>query len=431
MIKRSVCIYNGKPIGIESIYTVIDGKQINIPEKLKWLSSKSKNHELFCPCGCRANLTLVAGQKMLRAQHFRINDAAAETECTYVEETQESLDSKVLLHCWLDKNLRTDDIETRVPICRIGNSMRKYEFSFLSESRKVAISYAHDSASWTDEKFSILRENSNGVRLFCITDWNEHNCTGQYPEPLMRMQEQQGYCLFLDQENADYKGAKLNVIWHGKNCDGFWTEVQVICDELDAYAIANNGDLLHKGKSVADTVASAKTYFEKRQKEIPKERAEAARKIREENERLRQLYIERQKRERQRREVEEAAYQAKLADRLATSKRVVTDRHGNRVYLCKDCQQIRREIAMAVRGTGNNPNLGICKSCKEKENAETRQAAAKALVESILKDGIPKREKREPLKCPRCGEKLQEKVGRYGRFVGCSNYPACRYTEKV
>ena len=95
MIKRSVCIYNGKPIGIESIYTVIDGKQINIPEKLKWLSSKSKNHELFCPCGCRANLTLVAGQKMLRAQHFRINDAAAEKECTYVEETQESLDSKV------------------------------------------------------------------------------------------------------------------------------------------------------------------------------------------------------------------------------------------------------------------------------------------------------------------------------------------------
>ena len=121
----------------------------------------------------------------------------------------------------------------------------------------------------------------------------------------------------------------------------------------------------------------------------------------------------------------------RLADRLATSKRVVTDRHGNRVYLCKDCQQIRREIAMAVRGTVDNPNLGICKSCKEKENAETRQAAAKALGESILKNGIPKRKKREPSKCPHCGGKLQEKVGRYGRFVGCSNYPACRYTEKV
>ena len=216
-----------------------------------------------------------------------------------------------------------------------------------------------------------------------------------------------------------------------KNCDGFWTEVQVICDELDAYAIADNGDLLHKGKSVADTVAYAKTYFEKRQKEIPEERAEAARKIREENERLRQLYIEQQKRERQRREAEEAAYQVKLADRLATSKRVVTDRHGNRVYLCKDCQQIRREIAMASRGTADNPNLGICKSCKEKEDAETRKADARALVDSILKDGIPKREKREPSKCPHCGGKLKEKVGRYGRFVGCSNYPACRYTEKV
>jgi DNA topoisomerase I len=33
--------------------------------------------------------------------------------------------------------------------------------------------------------------------------------------------------------------------------------------------------------------------------------------------------------------------------------------------------------------------------------------------------------------CPECGEhKLQERVGRYGPFIGCSGYPTCRYIKK-
>ena len=43
MAQRTEAIYNGRSIGIESIYTVIDGKQINIPEKLGWLREKSRN----------------------------------------------------------------------------------------------------------------------------------------------------------------------------------------------------------------------------------------------------------------------------------------------------------------------------------------------------------------------------------------------------
>ncbi len=34
MAQRTEAIYQGRTIGIESIYTVIDGKQINIPENL-------------------------------------------------------------------------------------------------------------------------------------------------------------------------------------------------------------------------------------------------------------------------------------------------------------------------------------------------------------------------------------------------------------
>ena len=33
--------------------------------------------------------------------------------------------------------------------------------------------------------------------------------------------------------------------------------------------------------------------------------------------------------------------------------------------------------------------------------------------------------------CPDCGKPLVEKMSRYGKpFVGCSNYPKCRYIQK-
>ena len=74
MAQRTVALCDGKFIGIESIYTVIDGKQINIPDKLEQLRAKSRNNELLCPCGCGVNLVLVAGERNLREQHFRIKE---------------------------------------------------------------------------------------------------------------------------------------------------------------------------------------------------------------------------------------------------------------------------------------------------------------------------------------------------------------------
>lgn len=47
MAERTVCLCDGKYIGIETIFTVINGQQINIPEKLKELRAKSQNNELF------------------------------------------------------------------------------------------------------------------------------------------------------------------------------------------------------------------------------------------------------------------------------------------------------------------------------------------------------------------------------------------------
>jgi DNA topoisomerase-1 len=33
--------------------------------------------------------------------------------------------------------------------------------------------------------------------------------------------------------------------------------------------------------------------------------------------------------------------------------------------------------------------------------------------------------------CPECGEPLLIRLGRYGKFIGCSGYPACRYTTPI
>lgn len=31
--------------------------------------------------------------------------------------------------------------------------------------------------------------------------------------------------------------------------------------------------------------------------------------------------------------------------------------------------------------------------------------------------------------CPRCGGQLMQRSGKYGEFIGCSNYPKCKYIQ--
>ena len=171
MAKRAVALSGGKHIGIESIYTVVDGYQINIPDRLKEMRAKSRHNELFCPCGCGANLILVAGDKNLREQHFRIKDADGFQNCHMVTEGRRSVDSKIVLKCWLDDNLHADDLETRVPISALSDSTRMYEFSFVSRNRRIALNYCHDRVNLSDEKLQILEENANGISIIHVVDF--------------------------------------------------------------------------------------------------------------------------------------------------------------------------------------------------------------------------------------------------------------------
>lgn len=48
-------------------------------------------------------------------------------------------------------------------------------------------------------------------------------------------------------------------------------------------------------------------------------------------------------------------------------------------------------------------------------------------IRKIIKE---KSEKRNNNICPKCGSNLIEKNGKYGKFIGCSNYPKCKYIKK-
>lgn len=63
------------------------------------------------------------------------------------------------------------------------------------------------------------------------------------------------------------------------------------------------------------------------------------------------------------------------------------------------------------------------------------------LIENNVKDRKTKKEhikniktnvdKKDISKCPKCGGTLVERESIYGKFIGCSNYPQCKYTRKI
>lgn len=58
------------------------------------------------------------------------------------------------------------------------------------------------------------------------------------------------------------------------------------------------------------------------------------------------------------------------------------------------------------------------------KDKKRRKMHAKSIRENKIKDdNLPKKNL-----CPKCNSELVEKKGKYGTFIGCSNYPKCRYT---
>lgn len=400
MVQRSVCLCDGKYIGIESIFTVIDGKQINIPDKLSALRTRSRKGELFCPCGCGANLILVAGDRNLRVQHFRLKDSARQHECTAETERSHSIYSKIVLKCWLDEKLNVSDVETRVPICLVGDTARKYEFSFVSRTSKLAVSYSCNRANLSDEKMEILRANSSGIRLIYIVDALNSCGNGQYPEALMKVQERQGYCLLLDVEEMEYSTAKLSAVFYAQDCTGLWREIEFAAGALREFSISEYGRLLYQNAPLAALCEWKKSEFER---EVQQEKIRREQQMKELLERPEREQKQRPKRtqtlpvrrpqntksERQRameklvHEKEEAgrraqkkqreeAFRQTLAEQLNQQETQVIDPDGNRWVKCRYCGRVDKTTAFSSYGGRGSVNLGTCKICDRKPVSERR-----------------------------------------------------------
>jgi len=76
-----------------------------------------------------------------------------------------------------------------------------------------------------------------------------------------------------------------------------------------------------------------------------------------------------------------------------------------------------------------DPFYALTEEVKGKRNAEVIDALDEALAPHLFP---PREDGSDPRQCPQCGEgRLSLKFGRFGGFIGCSNYPECRFTRKL
>ena len=468
MAQRTVALWKGQFIGIESIYTVINGKQVNIPDKLKELRQKSQHNELFCPCGCGSNLILVAGDRMLREQHFRLKDGEGNDRCHYIQEGYVSVNSKIVLKCWLDENLQAGDLEARVPICDLEDSKRRYEFTFLSREKKFALSYCHERVNRNEEKLMLLQQNSSGIHVLYVDDIENLEAQGQYPEYLMKVQDLQGYLLLLtlgEEKESDYYAANLKAVWYMQDLDGLWKPILLADGPLADFHLGEAGELLFQEKPIEEKLEKAKKWLEKKKAEEEEKRraeeerrrareeelkkaqeearkaAEERRKAEEERrkqelirlkereearrleeERRREEARKRQEEARKRREAEEKERlrleSLSMEEECNQNDHQARDAWGNRWVKCEYCGKVAKESEFRSYGGPGRINLGVCRDC----------ALTHPVTPVTVHNPTPKTI--DPGTCPLCGKPLRERHGPYGPFIGCSGYPQCHYIQR-
>ena len=375
------------------------------------LREKSRRNQLTCPCGCGAILTLVAGDRNLREQHFRLKEGEHKKDCHLVTEGKCSVDSKIVLKCWLDDKLQDANIESRVPISAVENHERKYEFTLLSRTKSIAVSYSHERVNLSDEKFDILESNSKGIRIIYIVDALNGGGNGQYPESLMKIQTRQGYCLYLSIDDIDYYKAKLKAVYFEQDIDGLWQEITFASGLLSQFDISESGDIFYSGKSLKELKEIAKDKFAREQ--------ESARQKREREKTEREKYLKKiieENAKRQEEKNKEMIRQKEEAERrraeLAEKQRLEAERK----------ERERKEKEFSSYGGAGRVNLGTCYDCSKNTSV---------IREKITHPVEIKKRSYDPNVCPDCGGQLKEKSGKFGSFIGCSNYPRCRYTRKI
>jgi len=101
-------------------------------------------------------------------------------------------------------------------------------------------------------------------------------------------------------------------------------------------------------------------------------------------------------------------------------KKKLSKSHEETTIKCPDCTNI---LMIKVGKTGEFLACSQYPNCKFTSNFK-RNEHGEIIMEEQKKDEVL------DLICPTCGKNLVKKNGRYGEFIACSGYPACKYIHK-
>ena len=178
-------------------------------------------------------------------------------------------------------------------------------------------------------------------------------------------------------------------------------------DEKSRSVKCKGDELRAQRNSLSDQIGNLMRNGQK--EEAEKRRAEMIEKQR--------LEAEQKTRERQERE---NAFKDAFANNFENQETQIRDADGNRWIKCEFCGKVAKTEEFGSYGGPGRINLGTCKDCSNE---------ASSRYERLYHSREQKKRLYDPRICPECGGHLQEKNGKYGLFLGCSNYPRCRYTR--
>lgn len=127
--------------------------------------------------------------------------------------------------------------------------------------------------------------------------------------------------------------------------------------------------------------------------------------------------------ERKAKETAQAKFLEEIDRHLSETDTVAYDTNGVRWIKCEKCGLVSTEKDFVSYGGLGRVNLGICNECSQVLEKEWIKMPTE-------KTDTGNKQTDYSRICPDCGGELLERSGKFGKFVGCINYPRCKYKRK-